>query len=276
MQNVTRGKLYPTLFNKFVGRDEALKNVKRFSLYPVMYYRSDLYQHSHHVAWLVREINHLAARVLPKNYDMRKAEIMAIVHDDAEIIFGDYQAGNKSKMSQIQLSAIKNQEYRAINELAAKFPKEVGGYNYKQLLTEMVEYSSLEAQIVCFADKYDALGESLHEIYAGNTVYVTPVVNEYGEIPLPTKYYQNYLNNFVVKFPDTKPLLDAAHALFVPVVDRDYRSIAESSQEHTSESVFRVTDDHHYDTWKNIILKYADEELTSALHTQREFPNSHA
>lgn len=189
------------IFQGFVGRDDDLRGVERYSNFSVMFYRSNLYTHSHRVAALVRKINPLAKKVLGDTYDPKKAEIIALVHDDAEIVFGDIQAGNKRKMTPAQLKEVKRAEQEAIKTIAKRFPLEVGGYNYKQLLKEYEEYSSLESQVVCYADKYDALGEALHEVYAGNNSFTTNIVNEYGLIPTPFEYYTEYFSSFSKKFP---------------------------------------------------------------------------
>ena len=58
-------------------------------------------------------------------------------------------------------------------------------YVYKDLLFESAEHSTLESMIVSYADKYDAYGEAVHEIFAGNHYFTTHVINEYGKIPTP-------------------------------------------------------------------------------------------
>ena len=66
--------------------------ITRFSLYKVMFYRSNLFNHAWHVAWLVDEIAPFAMKKFPQ-FDSEKAQMLALVHDDAEIIIGDIQAG---------------------------------------------------------------------------------------------------------------------------------------------------------------------------------------
>lgn len=193
------------LFVGFDGRDADLRSVTRYSMYDIMMYRTNLYTHSHRTAALVRAINSHALSLF-KGYDTKKAELIALVHDDAEIIFGDIQAGNKSKMTPEQLREVHEQEARAIKKIAKRFPKQVGGYVYETLLEEAADYSSLEAQVVCYADKYDALGEAYHEALAGNHYFVTNVVNEYGKIPTPFEYYRDFFGGFLSRFPSLAPL----------------------------------------------------------------------
>lgn len=154
------------LFRDFHGRDDDLRTVTRYSVYDVMVYRTNLYTHSHRTAALVRAINPHATAVLD-GYNPKKAELLALVHDDAELIFGDVQAGNKSKMTPQQLQEVQEQEARAIKKIAKRFPKYIGEFVYEQLLEEAANHSSIEAHVVSYADKYDALGEAYHEIWGG-------------------------------------------------------------------------------------------------------------
>lgn len=195
-------------FADFHGRDDDLRSVTRYSMYDTMLYRTNLYTHSHRTAALVRAINP-HARAWFNEYDPKKAELIALVHDDPEIIFGDIQAGNKSKMTPEQLRDIHEQEARAIKKIAKRFPKQVSKYVYETLLEEATTYSSLEAQVVCYADKYDALGEAYHEALAGNHYFVTNVVNEYGKIPTPFEYYRDFFAGFLGRFPSLTPLFAA-------------------------------------------------------------------
>jgi 5'-deoxynucleotidase YfbR-like HD superfamily hydrolase len=259
------------LFSGFVGREMDLRAVSRYSLYEIMLYRTNLWTHSHRVAALVRAINPVAVRVFGAAYDPRKAELMAHVHDDAEIIFGDIQAGNKSKMTAEQLQKIKAEEKRAIDVITKKLPKKVGGYSYSQLLTEMADHSSLEAQIVSYADKYDALGEALHEIFAGNHHFITRIENEYGQIPIPTEYYAKYFQDFADKFPATRQLLKQQHALFEPVENRDYSAVALVGKPHTERSIRELTPDPHYNNWRQLVLDNTNNEVRRDLYIQKEF-----
>lgn len=258
------------IFEHFVGRDEDLRELTRFSLYEVMLYRTNLYTHSHRVAALTRLLNPLAVSVFSSNYDPRKAEILALVHDDAELIFGDIQAGNKSKMTTEQLQEVKDAEERAIEEIAKRFPKQIAGYSYQQLLQEAADYSSLEAQVVCYADKYDALGESLHEIYAGNHSFTTNIVNEYGHIPTPIKYYTDYFKNFAKKFPDLKPLLNVPFTMFDVMPYRDYAPTVKQYTPHTLESLTSPTDNAHYSLWRQVVQQDTNDEVCRDLYIQKE------
>jgi 5'-deoxynucleotidase YfbR-like HD superfamily hydrolase len=139
----------------------------RYSLYAPVYYRSSDFLHSKRVAWLVESVEPIITEGLP-NFDIARAVATALVHDDAELLVGDIQAGNKGKMSKEELQAIDDAERKAIDALAEKFPKTLGGYNYKEMLEDVLDFTTPEAQVVKYLDRFDALGEALHELYAGS------------------------------------------------------------------------------------------------------------
>ncbi len=262
---------YGVLFRNFTGRDEDLRKVTRYSLYPTMLYRTNLYTHSHRTAAFVRSLNKAASSVFGVNYDPRKAEILALVHDDAEIIFGDVQAGNKSKMTPAQLSNIHDKEIQAIDVLAERYPKKIEMYTYKDLLIESADQSTLESMIVSYADKYDAYGEALHEIFAGNHYFITPVINEYGKIPIPPEYYVSYFNKFIDMFPAILPLLELGLPILQPFTKQDYTDTVTSGTTHTPNSLRLATSHHHYDNWRQTILTDTNIETVRDLHNQKEF-----
>ena len=262
------------LFVGFDGRDADLRSVTRYSMYDIMMYRTNLYTHSHRTAALVRAINSHAPSLF-KGYDTKKAELIALVHDDAEIIFGDIQAGNKSKMTPEQLREVHEQEARAIKKIAKRFPKRVGGYVYETLLEEAVDYSSLEAQVVCYADKYDALGEAYHEALAGNHYFVTNVVNEYGKIPTPFEYYRDFFGGFLSRFPSLAPLFADPPTILLPVHTDGYRSLVLDRVPHSPESLKKPTGHHHYDVWKGIVMADTNTEVVDdLLRVKEKLPNS--
>jgi 5'-deoxynucleotidase YfbR-like HD superfamily hydrolase len=269
-----RATLDPSIFIDFVGRDESLRALTRYSLYETMMYRTNLYTHSERVAALVRAISPFAISVFGADYDPRKAELIAYVHDDAELVFGDIQAGNKSKMTAEQLQQVKQAEEMAIEEIAQKFPARVDRYSYKQLLTEAADYSSLESQIVCYADKYDALGEALHEISAGNHHFTTHVVNEYGRIPTPPEYYEGYFASYLDKFPGMRALLAEPFVMFEPVLGRDYSPTIAGGRPHTLQSLGKPTQDIHYDAWRKIVREGTNDEVRRDLYIQKEYLNA--
>jgi len=147
-------------------RERALQSIYRYGMFEVVFYRSNLSMHTRRVLWLIEELLPLAEKLL--TLDSEKARILALVHDDAEIITGDVQAGVKARMSVSELKAVAKAEEQAIQELAKKSPAVVHGYSYKKLLLHALKKDCVEAQLVSYVDKIDAHCESLHEVLAGN------------------------------------------------------------------------------------------------------------
>ena len=235
-----------------------------------MWYRSNLWSHSRRVAWITEEIVSIASEVLSSSFDPQKAIAIALVHDDAEIVFGDIQAGNKAKMTQEELSEIKKLERDAIQQLSLTYPKNLSVYNYESLLLEAAEKSSLESMIVNWADKYDAFGEALHEIYSGNTLWTKNVENKYGKISLPTEYYINYFNKFDKQFPAITPLLLKKNLWLSIPVDPHIENILPISKEHTLASLHEHKGYAPYDQWVAITLRHGTEEDISNLYIKKE------
>ncbi len=261
-------------FKDFLGRDQDLKNVTRYNHLKIMLYRTNLYNHSHRVAALVRTINPVASKVFGSKYDPVKAELLAYLHDDAEIVFGDITAGNKSKMTDRQLREVKRAEEKAIEKIATRFPSDIAGYSYEQLLTEASDYSSLESQVVCYADKYDALGEALHEIFAGNHHFTTNIVNKYGRIPTPVEYYADYFQTYPDKFPGIRKLLSEPLPIFDTITNKDYSDIIAHGKPHTARSLRDITNDAHYNYWRRVVILDTNDEVRGDLYTQKEYLES--
>lgn len=261
---------FSNLFKAFALRESELKKVTRYNIYATMFYRTNLVIHSHRVSWIIRELNPYAEQVFGKNYDPVKAEIMGLVHDDAEIVMGDIQAGYKYKMSVQQLSEVDKLEENAIDILAQKFPRQVGNYPYRQLLQESFDHSSLESQVMQFADKFDALGEALHEVYAGNRCFMTNIKNEYGLIDLPVVYYYRYFSKFFDKFPAMAPLLKTSADWFKHLPEQNFLNIVEEGIPHTADSIKKPKNFLPYDLWIGANLKYADPEQLAKLYHLKE------
>ena len=262
---------YSEIFNNFAGRDDELRKIIRYAPYKMLY-RSNLLTHSHRVAAITRQLNPIATKTFgADNYKPDKAEIMAYIHDDAEIIFGDVLAGYKAMMSTQQLAEIKRSENTAIEQISKIYPQNIAGYNYHDLLLEVEEHKTLESQVVQFADKYDALGEALHEIHAGNWHFITNINNEYGRIDTPAEYYYKYFKNFFNRFPDLKKLPKKSSPLFADISEPSYYyGFAKSGKLHTKDSVHANTGDNHYDQWRSIVLRCSNTETIGALYAPKE------
>ncbi len=257
----------------FPGRTEALSKITRYSLYQVMFYRTDLLTHSRRVCWIMQELIREIAPFLTTEINHEKALLLALIHDDAEIVMGDIQAGNKSKMSLEQLKEVEDAERNAIKNLAEQFPPTILGFTYIDLLTEITEKRSFESQLLQFADKADAFGEALHEIFGGNYVFAQRVTNEYGEIPTPLEYYIDYFSQYSKKFPETGNLLAETQtgSMMYNSELKDFYTIAVTKTPHTPESLQNMADYPQYEWWKNVIMNAGGREESLKLTTQKEY-----
>ena len=260
------------LFKDFQGREAMLRGITRYSVYHTMFYRSTLWSHSQQVAWVVTSIAPVAKRAFGDRFDTRKAQLMALVHDDLEIIMGDVQLGNKTKMTPEQLRALEEQEQQAIRAITQQFPESIGGYIYNDLLSAYQRIDGLEATIVKYADKFCGFGESLHEAFGGNELFTVEIENEYGRIPTAYAIYIPYLRTFRERYPDIAPMFDGLLPLLEKPDMIDFSGVAVTRKPHTVSSLLNDSSYRPYKCWKQVIRAFADEEEWSNLYTQKEFP----
>lgn len=233
---------------RFPGREEALKEVKRFNApeYTPMYYRTDLSLHPKRVAWLLIEMLPVAIDIYRGCFNPALALSLALVHDDAEILTGDVQLNKKIKMTDEQKDKLKEREREAIENLANSYPATLNGFNYKELLLDAMDKSSLEAQLVKRADLLDGFGEAMHEVYAGNRRF------EY-----PCQSYVDILAGFYAKYLKVKELVEfqwhPAFAASLPweALDNGFYT------PHTADLITSPSPSQHYDFWKAVTLRYA-------------------
>ncbi|MBI3032017.1 HD domain-containing protein [Candidatus Woesearchaeota archaeon] len=231
-------------FQSFTGRSDALQSIKRFAICNPMFYRTDLLMHSQRVSWIVETLLPFANNVF-SNFDGEKARTLALVHDDAEIITGDIQLYYKLKMTPEQLRQYEQNEDKAIDELSMRYPKTVNNYNYQSLLLHALHKDCIEAQLVSLADKLDAFGESLHEIYAGN-----------NQFKHSTLTYIKLLSEFGSKFPQLKPLFTIKYPALQNPLSLNVLAIIKQGQPHTLQTIQQNTGVPHYEYWKQITINH--------------------
>jgi 5'-deoxynucleotidase YfbR-like HD superfamily hydrolase len=242
-------------------REEKLKQIYRYSLFEHMMYRSSVWDHTHRVLWLAEEILPIAEKYL--KLDVEKVRALALVHDDEEMITGDIPGGVKFAMSEEEKKKLLEKENIAADELAQKYPKEVHGYSYRALLKHSAHKDCLEAQLVSYLDKADAYGESLHELYAGNSGFLLSVV-----------FYDRVLQTFAVRYPNLQPLLSAkglTSALLLtplPTNKIETKNYTHFNKAHSKESLLAETDIPFYNIWRRVILERGGEKY---LLDQKEF-----
>ena len=239
----------------FAGRADAMRTVWRYSGYVDMYYRTYILSHS-------ERIFHLFTRLYTDGVfapiahliDPRRIQVLSLVHDDTEIITGDYQSVTYLFMSADELDGIGSEEDRAVALLAARYPREVAGYIYEDLLHEIIHKTTLEAQIVKYLDHVDGYAEALHEIYAGNICFTTKPLTEYGRVPIPPDYYIPRFDDPHCIYPLLAPHLPVLDHVFFKKFERlDFESIVLTRSPHTWESWRTDTGYPPYDAWRSIL-----------------------
>ncbi len=246
-------------------RERSLKAIKRYSMFEVMYYRPDVWLHSQRVAWIVDSLWPAIKDVFPK-FDRSKARHLALVHDDAEMETGDIQAGHKAVMSSWRLAQVAKNEEKAIVKLAKKYPFRIGDHSYRRLLLDSLNKRSLESQVVSYADKVDAFCESLHEVLAGNMLFIEPIM-----------FYTGMFARFDRKFPRLKPLLGNRHSVFANTGSRvDSWNIKTSyyaafGRSHTARTLRKPTNFPVYNRWRELTFRYlGSKEAIAVLAHQQE------
>ena len=244
-------------------RERGLKDLYRYSMFEVMFYRPNLWEHSHRLCWMVEALAPIAKKHL-KKIDIEKSRAMALVHDDAEMLTGDIQAGAKALMTKKQLANVHKKERAAIHAIAKKYPKTVHGYNYEMLLIEMTEKKTLESLLVTYVDKLDAYCESMHEVLAGNISLMRSVM-----------FYVKTFAEFPAKYPamvgfcadKSSPLIFVDNRLDIDGVRfAKYTNL----QPYTKASLKKVTDFPFYNEWRRIVLDRGGSEGLRWLTNVRE------
>ena len=252
-------KLYP-------GRRAKLEKIVRYHAFDTMLYRTNDWIHSLRVRWLVEELLPITKSHF-KRFNAERAITIALVHDDAETITGDVLAGHKAVMSKRALLKVHNAERRAISLLGKRHSIKVGGvYPYGELLSEIFEKKTVEAQLVSYADKMDGYCESLHELYAGNFSLLRSAI-----------FYTNIFAHADEKFPKLKPMLGDKRSPFTDLRSflREH-SIKGSKYAHfgkpfTARSLRLPSQFPFYDRWRAITLERGGKEGLDALVKQKEF-----
>ena len=256
--------------SQFLNREHLLRGVRRYSNQKIMFYRTNLFAHSKRVTWNVMGNANIALKYFP-DFNVGKAIAIAFVHDDAEIVTGDFQAGDRLKLSQSQSQNLDSHEERAIEELSVVFPKTLASFVYKDLLYEILYPQSIEAQFVKYMDKFEGYAEALHEVFGGNYLFALNYVSDYGEIVSPTKYYEDFFSVVNTKLPLLASIKEEENSLFEKKKDIGWYMIGRRSNPHTRESVFDKKGYEPYDAWLEGFKMYAGSEDTRMLYEQKEF-----
>jgi 5'-deoxynucleotidase YfbR-like HD superfamily hydrolase len=183
------------------------------------------------------------------DFDDKKAQLIALHHDNHEIVLegGDIPLQLKLMMNEQESNDLRQKELSAIDMMSHFDPKKVKGYEYKQLSLHAVYKDCIEAQFVSFVDKVDGYCEAIHEVLAGNTIFLEPIIN----------YDFKSFGDLLGKFPLLEKSFNSNHEFFkFQVVDLKgfFKDGAIGSHPHDSESIKRKTEIHHYEFWKQISI----------------------
>lgn len=243
----------PISFKGFKGRSKLLGDIKRYSMYEIMFFRTNVDLHTRRVQWIAEELSPFISK--DTKLDIEKLRILCRIHDDIEIITGDIQLGRKIyTMKKKELEIMEKEEENARGILATVWPEEIHRYNYRELLNEARDKKTLEAQIMKLADRLDAYCEALHEVYSGNTCFL-----KHPELPIgvnPVKVYNRIICKTERKYPLIGHLLDSRHPLLSLPERIDQEEIAKRAELPRRESIREKTGNKHYDAWKEITINY--------------------
>lgn len=231
-------------------REENLIKIKRYHKFKVMFYRTNNLIHSKRVLFLLEEILPII-KSLYHDFDEKKARLIALHHDDYEIVLegGDIPLQYKLMMNEEELSSLLQKELLAIDMLVKSYPKKIKGYEYKQLLLHAVFKDCIEAQVISLVDKIDGYCEAIHEVLAGNVVFLEPIIN----------YNLKTFNNLIGKYPLITEVFELKDDWFDYRIVVDLKEFFEDgligTKPHTIETIKKKTIIPQYEKWKEITIK---------------------
>ena len=247
---------YPEIdFSAFKGRTKKLEEVIRYHAYVPMFYRSNLVTHTTRMLWMLESLIPTVQEYFP-DFNVALARTMALVHDDHEMdpVLGDVQFGHKLLMTPEEKRQLKIAEEAARRKVASWFPETVNGFSYLALMEayEHQDGTQIEPTIIKLLDKFDAFGEALHELYAGNRIFATAAK---GMAMDPPRTFVIVLTNFARDYPILAPLFaNASHPLFVVPSVINPENISGAGTVHTPENIIQEKGYLHYDLWRSIVL----------------------
>lgn len=207
---------------QLLPRIQELKKLYRYKAYPHrMIFRPNLFMHSQRVAMLTDFIIDKVLSTWEIILDRGFIKDMALVHDDEEIITGDYVSYEKMRFSKERQKSYEEECHQAETILLENYSKDFREGYYRQLLWQLSQKSSLEYLIVDLADKLDAHCEVCHEFFNANFEFlytiplegfweVTPYVFTYQRASERIWKLESYLwrgIDFTLSFQDITTLI---------------------------------------------------------------------
>ncbi|MFA6386253.1 MAG: YfbR-like 5'-deoxynucleotidase [Candidatus Paceibacterota bacterium] len=235
-------------------REENLRKIERYHKFVVMFYRTNDLIHSKRVGAMLEEILPYIIKLYPE-FDVTLAKLIALHHDNHEIIMKGGDISLQLKLDMIYngdhegLRLLHQEEILATEKLSESYPKKIKGYNYKEIALHAILKDCMEAQAVSFVDKIDGYSEAIHEVLAGNLVFLEPVIN----------YLSNTFNDLVRAYPLIKELFEIKNVWFDLKSVVDLKDFFEDGliggKPHTKETIDKKTVIPQYEMWKKITLK---------------------
>lgn len=245
-------------------RENELSKIKRYthSLFPIMFYRTNDLIHAKRVRGHLWEAIPDLRSIYGNKFDVEYALVAAEVHDDLEMITGDFQLHDKEKMTPTELEELSKNEKNAIPLLIERYGKNINGFLYEDLLLSTKNKNKLETQFISFFDKFDGAGESWHEIWAGNPYFVLPAGGRDGK----SGGYIRRLNEFPKKYP----FMEEFFKQFPEYLPKpfDFNLISKNGKPHSKESLQKNSNYPLYELWKKSVIK---TEGIQNIITQIEF-----
>lgn len=241
-------KAYKNLLS-WKKREENLSKIKRYHKFKVMFYRTNNLLHSKRVLYLLEEILPIVKSLYP-DFDEKKARLIALHHDNHEIVLegGDIPLQYKLMMTDEESSDLQQKEILAVELLSKSYPKKIKGYEYKQLSLHAIFKDCIEAQVVSFVDKIDGYCEAIHEVLAGNVVFLEPIIN----------YDLRTFNDLIGKYPLITKVFKLKKNWFDYEIVVDLKEFFEDgligTQPHTIETIKKKTAIPQYEKWKEITI----------------------
>lgn len=264
---------------KFIwkNRESDLAKVKRYfdpnHRFKVMYYRTNLSIHTQRLQLMTESLAKVAERHLP-DFNPNLAVLITRFHDDVEMISkdGDVSLQQKLQHTAEQISMFKKTEMEEARVLDKMYyyrgnPRTIDGYPYLKLLEHSIYKDIPEAQLHSYVDKIDGFCEALHEVLAGNSVFLEPVMN----------YTFKFFSKREATFPLIKQIfaseLELEHPfLKLPVIDlMDYFDNGKLvGTPHNINTIRKKVILPFYEEWRRLTLHYMPNGF-ELLTKQKEF-----
>ena len=245
------------------GRDNALRSVLRYGVWEKMFYRTNLKIHTERLLYFFEDhVSDWAVGFFRKSrrnpfsffreaFDPAEERVYLKHHDDFELdpILGDVTLREKLTMTKEELFALRELELKAVETITRIWPRTVEGYNVRDLLLQAIRKDRIVGQLGSVIDKVDGFCEALHEVLAGNVVFLEAVIN----------YYTHTFNDLPGKYPLIKRMFsDDRNPFTFPVCDlwQLFEGGARTPGPHTRETIACDTGIPLYEMWKRTTIKH--------------------